>query len=120
MPTAKGTSTASVIQTTRTVQLGTQPGSGTKAKTHTAIFGAAMPSRRIGQTAAAATRADSMVFSPLPVWPKRATTAQPKIADRMRPTDRLASVIRAWIMATFDPPSKAAASDRPTGDGGDP
>jgi hypothetical protein len=40
-----------------------------------------------------------MVFSAGSVWPNSATTAQPKIAEVMRPRDRLMSANRAWITA---------------------
>ena len=110
MPTASGTSTASAIQTTRTVQLGIQPGSGTKPSTNTASLGMAMPSSKIGQAAAAPTSADSMVFSAGAVWPKRATTAQPKMAEVMRPSERVTSAIRACKTAMYLACSKIAAA----------
>jgi hypothetical protein len=98
-PTARGIVAASPIQTSRTVQRGTQSGRGTNPKAKTAIFGIAMPSSSTGHAAAAPTRAESMVFSAGSVWPNSATTAQPKIAELMRPRDRLMSANRAWITA---------------------
>ncbi len=110
MPTVSGMSTASAIQTTRTVQLGIQSGSETKPSTNAASLGMAMPSSRIGQAAAAPTSADSMVFSAGAVWPNRATTAQPKMAEVMRPSERVTSAINACSTAMCLVGSKIAAA----------
>jgi hypothetical protein len=73
-----------------------------------------MPSSSTGHAAAAPTRAESMVFSAGSVWPNSATTAQPKIAEVMRPRDRLMSANRAWITAIELKVSKiAAGGNRP-------
>src|SRR5262245_47185418 len=98
-PTPRGTSAANTIQATRTTQDGTPAGSGTNARTRATVFGATIPIRRMGQAAAAPTTAERATFSAPLVCPKRATTAQPKMADRMRPTERLTRARSAWMIA---------------------
>src|SRR5262249_3430297 len=61
--------------------------------------GAATPISKIGQAAAAATRADSHIFLAPLVSPKRATTAQPNTADNTRPSERLTRARSAWMIA---------------------
>ena len=100
VPTANGTSSASAIQMMRSQMLGTDLESGTNEMTNSVTFGTTMPSRRSGQTAAAATTADSMVCSLGEVWPNSATTAQPKIALRIFPADLVMRLMSAWRMAT--------------------
>jgi hypothetical protein len=59
----------------------------------------AIPSSSTGHAAAAPTRAESLVFSAGAVWPNSATTAQPKMAEVMRPRERVMSASRAWTTA---------------------
>ena len=99
IPSAKGTARAKRTQTRRIDQVGIREGRGTKARTRVASRGQTMPSRRIGQAAAAPTRPESHAFSRLVVWPKSATTAHPKSDDRMLPSERLMRARIAWTMA---------------------
>jgi hypothetical protein len=55
----------------------------------------ATPINRIGQATAAATTIDKYVCSREEVWPKRARTAQPKIAFRIFPADFVMSASSA-------------------------
>jgi hypothetical protein len=64
---------------------------GTKLIRKVPILGIAIPSRRTGQAAAAPTSAERSVCSRLFVRPNSATTAQPKIDDVIRPSERVIS-----------------------------
>jgi len=83
---------AKATQTARMSELGIHDGKGANVRSLAAIRGHMTPKTRIGQAAAAPTRADSHTFSRELVGPKSATTAHPKRAERMLPSDR---VIRA-------------------------
>ena len=87
MPTTIGTATANPIQTSRSQKLGTDFPSGTKATTSSATLGTITPRMRMGQAAAAATTTESSVCSFGEVCPKRAITAQPKMAFSALPAD---------------------------------
>ena len=95
LPTMNGTRRASAIQMMRSQRLGTDLESGTKETTNSVTRGTTMPRTSSGHAAAAATTADSMVCSFGEVWPKSATTAHPKIALRIFPTDRVRRLMSA-------------------------
>ena len=67
IPTPSGISSANPIQPSRTIQEGTPSGSGTSAIICTAILGATMPIRRIGQARATTTIRESRIPSRLVV-----------------------------------------------------
>src|SRR5215468_4258716 len=87
-PSTNGTTMARPIQTPRTSQLGTHGGKYAKVRATAARRGHIALRIRSGQAAAAPTRAESHTFSRGLVGPKSATTAQPKSAERMLPSDR--------------------------------
>ncbi len=62
-PTATGTISASPVHTSRTIQDGTQCGSGTNASIKAAIFGMTIPTSRIGHATAPPTMIDRNVCS---------------------------------------------------------
>jgi hypothetical protein len=98
-PSATGTATVRVIQTSRITQVGTQEcGSGAKLRSSVASRGHTTPIRRRGHAAAAPTSAESHIFSRGFVGPKSATTAHPKRADMMVPSERLRSARTAWMI----------------------
>ena len=98
-PTATGTRTATPSQIFRTRSGGTEPESGTKAKTKSAAFGATTPRSRIGHAAAAATMPHRKSCRWPVTRPKRLTTAQSSSAERIRPTVRVMKLTIAWISA---------------------
>src|SRR5215470_13845316 len=102
-PSAKGTMMARPIHTERMSQPGIHCGNGTNAKAITARRGQIAPRIKSGQAAAAPTRADSHTFSRGLVGPKSATTAQPKSAERMLPSDREMRAKMACRIATVVP-----------------
>jgi transposase len=81
--------TAKATQTARMSELGIHGGKGANVRSVAATRGHITPRTRIGHAAAAPTRADSHTFSPELVGPKSATTAHPKRAERMLPSDRV-------------------------------
>jgi len=85
MPSASGTASARAIQTTGTIHAGTQPGSGTNARTRADNRGRVTPISKSGHAAAAPTSTDSPIFLRGLVSPKSATIAHPNSADTMRP-----------------------------------
>ena len=101
-PTTIGTSSASAIQTIRSQRVGTDLESGTKEMTNSVTFGTAMPSSSSGQAAAAPTTAERTVCSLGDVCPNSATTAQPKMALRIFPSDRVIRLMIACRMATAE------------------
>lgn len=111
IPTANGTKIAKLNQTMRTVQRGTQCGSGTNATKRAAIFGMTKPTSRSGHATAAATTTDRNVCSREDVWPNSARTAQPKIAFRTFPADFVMSASSACRIA-IDGEGNGGRSDR--------
>src|SRR5215813_5394096 len=116
-PSTNGTMMARPIHAERMSQLGTDSGKGTKAKAVTTRRGQITPRIRSGQDAGAPTSADSHTFSRGLVGPKSATTAQPKRAERMLPSDREIRAKMACRIATVVPrahaPSHASARTSP-------
>src|SRR5215471_5817494 len=102
-PSAKGTMMARPIHIERMSQPGIDSGNGTNAKAITARRGQITPRIRSGHAAAAPTRADSHTLSRGLVGPKSATTAQPKSAERMLPSDREMRAKMACRIATVVP-----------------